>query len=65
MLLPWLLQTRLISWKTAIEETYVFPLDGIDIHFTSKWTEPDIVKENLKMNRLTMSLINRLFSSQN
>ena len=24
----------------------MFTLDGIDIHFTSKWTGSDIVKEN-------------------
>ena len=61
MLLPQLLETRLVSWKTAIEEAHVFTVDWIDIQFTSKWTGPDSVKENLKTNLLIMSLRNRLF----
>ena len=38
ILLPWLLEKRLVSWKTAIEETYMYTLDVIDTQFTSKWT---------------------------
>ena len=38
ILLPWLLEKRLVSWKTAIEETYMYTLDVIDTQFTSKRT---------------------------
>ena len=44
----WLSETRLASWKTAIEEANMYTLDGIDIQFTSEWTWSDIVKENCK-----------------
>ena len=46
MLLPWLLETRLVSWKTAIEEAHMYALDGLHTQFTSKWTRSYIVKEN-------------------
>ena len=46
MLLPWIVETPLVSWKTAIEEADIFTLDGIDIKFTAKWNGSDIVKEN-------------------
>ena len=44
-LLPWLLEARLVSWKTAIE-AHMYTLDGIDTQFTSKWTGSDITMEN-------------------
>ena len=31
ILLPWFLETRLASWKKAIEEAHMYMLDGIDI----------------------------------
>ena len=37
ILLPWLLETSLISWKTAIEEAHMYTLDEIDTQFASKW----------------------------
>ena len=48
ILLPWLLETRLVSWKTAIEEAHIYTLDGTDTQFTLKWTGSDIVKENFR-----------------
>ena len=38
ILLSWLLETRLIFRRTAIEEVHMYTLDGIDTQFTSKWT---------------------------
>ena len=49
MLLPWLVETRMLCWKAAIEEALMFTLDGIDTQFTSEWTGLDIVKENYKL----------------
>ena len=46
MLLPWLLETRLVCWKTGIEGAHMVMLDGIDTQFTSKWIGSDIVQEN-------------------
>ena len=46
ILLPWLSETRLVSWKTTITEAHMYTLHGIETQFTSKWTGSDIVKEN-------------------
>ena len=46
MLLPWLVETCLLCWKTTNEEARMFMLEEIDTQFTLEWTESDIVKEN-------------------
>ena len=46
MLLPWLMETRLVCWKTGVEQAHMVMLDRIGTQFASKWTGSDIVKEN-------------------
>ena len=46
MLLPWLVETCMLCWKTGVAEARISTLDGINTQFTSKWTGSDIVEEN-------------------